>query len=70
MLDNVDLVEKDERVQYGESRVVQDARKDNVLQVLQSVRRVDLPFYLFVLNPHHLFELGLVGKVLPVVCFV
>jgi hypothetical protein len=70
MLDDVDLVEEDERIQYREGRVVQDARENDVFEVLQSVCRVNLPFYLLVLDLHHLLELGLVGKVLPVVCFV
>ena len=70
MLDNVDLVEKYKRVQNAERRVVEDARKNNILEVLKSVRVVDLPLYVLVLYPYDLFELGFIGKVLSVIGFV
>lgn len=70
MLDNIDLVEKYKRVQNAERRVVEDARKNDILEVLKSVRVVDLPLYVLVLYPHNLFELGFVGKVLSVIGFV
>jgi hypothetical protein len=65
MLDNIDLVEKYKRVQNAERRVVEDARKNNILEVLKSVRVVVLVLY-----PYDLFELGFVGKVLSVIGFV
>ena len=39
--DNVDLVEEDERVEHGKGRIVQDARQDHILEVLQSPRASD-----------------------------
>jgi hypothetical protein len=70
MLDDVNLVEEYERVENTECRIVEDARENNILEILEAVRVVYLPFYVFVLYPHDLLELGLVREVLSVIGFV
>lgn len=70
MLDNVDLVEEDKRVQDGEGWVVEYAGENNVLEILQAVCIMDLPLDIVVLYPDYLLELGLVGEVMSVVGFV
>ena len=42
LVDNVDLVEVDGRVEHREGRVLEDAREDDILEVVQAVRLVDL----------------------------
>jgi hypothetical protein len=70
MLNNVDLVEEDERVQNAEGRIVEDARKNDVFEVLEPVRVMYLPFDVFVFYPDNLLKLGFVSEVLSMVGFV
>lgn len=70
MLDNIDLVKEDERVEDRESGIVKDSGKYNVFEILQAIRRVDLAFYRLVFNLDHLLEFGFVRKVLSVICLV
>jgi len=50
VVDNVDLVEENQRVEDGEGGVVQDAGQDDVFEVLQAVYVVDLPLDLGILD--------------------
>lgn len=70
MLDDVDLVKEDEGVQNAESRIVEDARKNHVFEVLESVRVMYLPFDVFVFYPYDFLELGFIGEILSMVGFV
>jgi hypothetical protein len=70
MLNNVDLMEEYERIQNAKGRVVENARQDNVFEVLEPVRVVYFSFDVFVFYSYHLLELGFVGKVLSVVGFM
>lgn len=70
MVDYIDLVEEDQRVENGEGRIVQYSCEDYVLEVLKAVSIVYLPFDVGILNADDLLEFGLVGEVLPVICFV
>lgn len=70
MLDDVDLVKEDEGVQNAESRIVEDARKNHVFEVLESVRVMYLPFDVFVFYPYDLLELGFISEILSMVGFV
>ena len=70
MLDDVDLVKEDEGIQNAESRIVEDARKNHVFEVLESVRVMYLPFDVFVFYPYDFLELGFIGEILSMVGFV
>ena len=70
VLDNVDLVEEDERVEHGEGGVVQDPSQDDVLQVLQPIGMVDLPPDRLVLDLNDLLEFGAVAEVVAMVGLV
>lgn len=70
MLDDVDLVKEDEGVQNAESRIVEDARKNHVFEVLESVRVMYLPFDVFVFYPYDFLELGFISEILSMVGFV
>jgi hypothetical protein len=70
MLDNIDLVEEYERVEDTEGGVIENARENNVLEVLQPVCVVDLPLYALLLDSYNLFELGFVGEILSVIGLV
>lgn len=70
MLDDVDLVEKNERIENREGGIVENARQYDVFEVLQTVRRVDLSFYRFVLDFDHFLKFGLVGEILSMVCLM
>lgn len=70
MLNDLDLVVENQRVEYREGGIVKNSSENNVSQVLKSVGVVD-PFpNLGVLDSDDLFELGFVGKVLTVVGLV
>lgn len=70
MVDYIDLVEEYQRVENGEGRIVQYSGEDYVLEVLEAVSVVYLPFDVGIFNADDLLEFGLVGEVLPVICFV
>lgn len=70
MLDDVDLVKEDEGVQNAESRIVEDARKNHVFEVLEPVRVMYLPFDVFVFYPYDFLELGFISEILSMVGFV
>lgn len=70
MLDDVDLVKEDEGVQNAESRIVEDARKNHVFEVLESVRVMYFPFDVFVFYPYDFLELGFISEILSMVGFV
>ena len=70
MLNNIDLVEEYERVEDTECGVVENARENNVLEILEAVCVVDLPFYVVVLDLHNFLKFGLIVEVLSVVGFV
>lgn len=70
MLDNIYLVEEDERIENGKCGIIEDTRKYYILEVLQPVGIMNLLLNLFVLDADNFFELGLVREVLPVVGLV
>lgn len=70
MVDNIDLVEEYQRVQDRERGVVEDARKDNVFEVLQSPCLSDFLLNDGVFHRNHFSVSGLVLEVLPMVGFV
>ena len=67
MIDDVDLIVEDETVQNGKSRIVQDPRKNHVLEIKKTIGPVDLVADVLILNRNNFFELGRVGKILTVV---
>jgi hypothetical protein len=70
MVDNIDLVEEYQRVQDRECGVVEDARKDNVFEVLQSPCLSDFLLNDGVFHRNHFSVSGLVLEILPMVGFV
>ena len=70
MLNNVDLVEEYERVENGESGIVENAREDHIFQILKPVCVVNLSLNVVVLDSYDLFEFRFVGKILSVVRLV
>ena len=70
VLDNIDLVEEDERVQHRKRRVIQNPGQDHILEVLQAICLVDLAVYLFVLDLDDLLEPPLVAQPLAMVRLV
>jgi len=58
MLDNVDLMEEDERVEDGKGGIIQYASQYHVLQILQAVSVMDLLLDIGILNPDYLLEPG------------
>ena len=78
MVDDVNLIEDDARVEHIERRVVEDAREDDVLEELQPVRVVHLLLHARVVQRDRLVEVGgraqkvavvrLVRRELGVVC--
>ena len=70
MVDDLDLVEEDEGVENGEGRVVQYARQDHILEILQAPRVADFPADEGIFDRNDLFKAGLVREVLPMVGFV
>lgn len=67
VVNNVDLIEEDQAVEYSESGIVKNARQNNILEIEQPVRPVDLVADMLVLYRNDLLELRRVGKILPVV---
>ena len=70
VLNNVDLMEEDKRVENREGGVVEDARQYNVFEILQAVGGVDLSFYRLIFDSDHFLKLGLIGEILSVVSLV
>jgi hypothetical protein len=67
VLDDLDLVEEDEGVEDGKGGVVEDARQNDVFEVLQPVRVVDLLPHLRVADLDDLLEPRGIAQVFPVV---
>ena len=70
MCNNIHLVEEYQRVQNPKGRIIQYACKYNVLEVLQSPRRMNLSRYVLIIDWDYLLESRLILKVLPVIRFV
>lgn len=70
VLDDVDLVEEDEGVEDGESRVVEDAGEDYVFEVLQAPGVAYLAQDDGIFDGDYFLVAGAVVEVLAVVCLV
>lgn len=70
MLNDVDLVVEDERIQYREGRIVEDAREHHVFQILKAVGVMDPLSNVCVLDADNLFELCLVGEIVTMIRLV
>lgn len=57
VVDNVNLVEKDEAVENGKGGVVEDARQHDVFEIEKSVGPVDLSLDFVFADRYHFFEL-------------
>ena len=70
VIDDVNLVEKNARVENVEGRVVDVAGEYDVLEELQPVGVMDLPLYALVSYWYRLVKAGRLVQELPVVGFV
>ena len=70
MIDDVNLVEEDARVEDVEGRVIDGSREYDVFQELQAVGMVDLPLDGFVSDVDRLVVAGCLAEEIAVIGFV
>lgn len=66
IVDNVDVVEKDERSQNGRETFIHVLRQNRVSEVLESKNLMDLLFHFGVIDRHNLLVLGPPRQEFPV----
>lgn len=66
IVDNVDVVEKDERSQNGREAFIHVLRQNRVSEVLESKNLVDLLFHFGIVDGHNLLELGAPRQEFPI----
>ena len=57
MVHDIDLIEEDEAVKHTERRIIEDTSENDIFEVEQAVRPMDLVPDMLVLNGDDFFEL-------------
>ena len=68
--DNVHLMKKDERVEDGEGRIIEDASQHHVLEILEPPGSMDLAADVFVFDGHDFLETRRILEILSMIGLV